>query len=141
MTQSPKKYQASIQNGKKLVQGVGYVTIYESRKRRYELSVQGTVLRRTVVIDGGLRDALYYKVTDSRKIKKIYFLSERWEPHGIGNKPNSYIIMEQRTASGKLTGYLKVVKRSKAKAYGLWDIAVMADDEDWIYYERGNAGK
>jgi len=118
-----------------LVQGVGYTIIYCSESRKYELSAQETYLRRTLVIDGERREILYERVNDFAEIDYIEFKSERWEQHGVGNSYR-YIVMEQRTAAGKLTGYIKVVPKHKADIIGTFRIEVKAKRTDWVYYKR-----
>ena len=140
MTQSPSKTNSTISNDKKIVQGVGYSTIYRSETRKYELSVQETSLRRTVIINSERHERLYTKVDNREIIKKIEFSSERWEQYGIGNTYN-YIIMEQRNAEGKLTGYIKIIKKSRASVRGVFHTVVEANKSDWTYYKRRIVGQ
>lgn len=93
------------------------------------------MLRRTVYIDGHRNELLYKRVENVAEIDKIEFMSERWEQHGVGNE-YPYIVLEQRTAAGKLTGYIKVVPKSKAIVSGIIHIQVEAPKGDCMYYKR-----
>lgn len=120
-----------------MVKGAGYTIIYLSstNSKRYELSAQGTILRRTQVIDGVKKELLYERITNLAEIEKVEFMSERWEQHGVGNE-YKYIVLEQRNAEGKLTGYIKVVPKSKANVSGVIKIHVEAKRNDCMYYKR-----
>ncbi len=93
------------------------------------------MLRRTVYIDGARRESLYERVENLAEIEKAEFMSERWEQHGVGNE-YAYIVLEQRTAARKLTGYIKVVPKSKANVRGFFDIQVEAKKSDCMYFKR-----
>ena len=103
--------------------------------RKYELSEQQTMLRRTVYIDGTRRELLYERVESLAEIQKAEFMSERWEQYGVVNE-YAYIVLEQRTAAGKLTGYIKVVPKSKAIVRGFINIQVEAERSDCMYFKR-----
>ena len=107
-----------------------------NNRRKYELSAQWTMLRKTVCVDGARRkSSLYERVENSAEIDKAEFMSERWEQHGVGND-YEYIVLEQRTAMGKSTGYIKVVPKSKANVRGFFDIQVEAKRSDCMYFKR-----
>lgn len=78
---------------------------------------------------------MYKRVENVAEINKVEFLSERWEQHGVGNE-YPYIVLEQRTAAGKFTGYIKVVLKSKANVSGIFHIQVEAPKSDFMYYKR-----
>ena len=94
------------------------------------------MLRRTTVsVSDETRELLYERVEDLAEINKAELMSERWEQHGVGNE-YPYIILEQRTATGKFTGYIKVVPKAKARVSGIIHIQVEAERKDCMYYKR-----
>ena len=121
-----------------MVKGAGYTTIYRSPSgfRKYELSAQKTMLRRTVDIDSSRRESLYKKVDNIKEIDKAEFKSERWELYGIGDEYRDYYVLEQLTAADELTGYIKVIPKSRAKVRGLLNKEVEAERRDCMYYKR-----
>jgi len=136
-TQSPENSKSITGNEKKLVKGVGYRTIYLSEKKKYELSKEETILRQTEINYGRPRETLYERVDSLAEIRTIEYMSQRWEEPETGNF-YGYFVMEQLKASGKPTGCIKVVKRSKAIVVGNWSFhkKVKADRADWTYYKR-----
>lgn len=124
-----------------MVKGVGYFTIFfsefHSTIRKYELSSQMTWLRKTLVQNGNekRKEILYSKIDDPKRKQQIEFQSENWKLFGIGS-PYDYMILEQGDASDKPTGFIKVVRKSRANVSGFMSKSVTARDEDWIYYAR-----
>ena len=62
-------------------------------------------------------------------------MSEIWNSYG-GGDGGKYFVLEQRTASGKYTGYIKVVPKSKASTSWYYGIVVEAKKSDCLYYKR-----
>lgn len=83
-------------------------------------------------------ERLYLKVTDARKIQKIESRSMNWVVKGIAEKYN-YIILEQRDAYEKPTGYCRIIKRERAiienRLWGKPNVWARCS-KDWVYYER-----
>lgn len=136
MTQSREQSKTTMPNEKKLVRGVGYITIFCSNNTKLELSLGGDYLRRTKIDNG--KEYLYTKVENREEVKEIEFLSERWILYEI-NSNSKYIVMKQCDASGKGTGYCKIIEKSKATINKRFfcDIIVRAESSsDWMYYKR-----
>lgn len=85
-----------------------------------------------------VRERLYLRVTDVRKIQTIEDQSVNWSAKGIAEK-NNYIILEQRDVYEKPTGYCRIIKREQAiiekhlwRKPNVWARC----SKDWMYYER-----
>lgn len=117
--------------------GVGYTTIYSSKKNKIELSTNATILRRTLKTDSSQHEYLYMKVTASADIKNIEYKSEKWKVLE-GDHNRSYNIMMQLNSENKSTGNIKIVNKTKSKVNGLKDKSVIARQEDFSYYIRYN---
>ncbi len=95
--------------------------------------------------DGKKQEILYDKVDNFDLIKKIEVMSERWT---IDNSDliekiefmseqlakflcsGDYIILEQHDITGKSTGYIKIVEKSKIS------LRRKVNWKDWKYYKR-----
>lgn len=123
---------AGRQEDKLLRSGVGYITIFQSGKEKFELSNKGSTMRFTL----GEREYLFSQVEDQSIINEIDERSENWFPRGI-NRRYGYIIMEQRNAANKPTGYFKIIKRLEAIVERVSSQVVPEKDSSaWTYYER-----
>lgn len=98
-------------------------------------------MRSTTIVNRERREVLYVKVEENNTIDEIEFKSERWKPYGVESSCK-YIIMEQLTAAGKPTGYIKIIKSSRANVRGIFDISVDAVCKtDWKYYKRRSSSQ
>lgn len=122
----------------KLVKDVGYMIIYASDIRMYKLFAQNTILKKTVTTHGVEKETLYERVEGHAEIDCVESISEKWKQYGVGSR-YEYIVLEQLTADGKSTGYIKVVSQAKAKVKGRLDIQVYARREDCVYFKRRTA--
>lgn len=110
-----------------------------SDKLKVEISVKKTVMRKTKTKDGKPREYLYWKVENRKRIEEIEFNSENWVVYKESLE-SSYILLGQRNASNKSTGFYKVIENSKAKVveklFGSLEVYAKNSNDDWIYYER-----
>lgn len=64
----------------------------------------------------------YNRVNDKKQIKEIENKSESWKRL----EKDGYIILEQKNAKEKYTGFCKIIEKSSMEN----------DIDDWIYYKR-----
>lgn len=120
---------------RKLIKGVGYSTIYLSDKEKYELSTNGTVLRRTFVKNDIQYEHLYEKVIDPLRIRAIEEKSMNWKAFGV-NSGQDYYVIRQANADNKYNENIKIVKKIYASVRGIISHSVEARPEDFSYYVR-----
>lgn len=107
------------------------------KKLKFELTTKGSGLRRTSQKDGFAKEVLYTKVENAEDIKKIQQLDGTWTERDI-NSGCGYIVREHLSEEDKLTGYVKIVKKSKASVHGLIKKTAEVRPDDWEYYKRRN---
>ena len=100
------------------------------------------MLRKTIVKRESLCERLYERVENLSEIDHIEVRSERWKVHVVENNKYKYIVFEQFTAEGKLTGYIKVAPKSKAIVRETFiNTKVEAKKSDCMYYKIRRTGK
>lgn len=126
--------------GRKLEKGVGYSTIYCSKDNRekYELSTNGTILRRTFGKNNVPYEELYEKVSDPQHIKNIEARSPIWKVFGV-NSGQDYYVINQENSYKQWTGNIKIIKKINAKLSGIWKYSVEEKRENSFsyYVKRG----
>ena len=123
---------------RKLVKGAGFITIYLSEKRQFDLSNKKKYLRRTETQYGRKREDLYERVTEPAKIEGIESRSVNWRTRGNKSKYN-YFILEQLDAYNKPTGNIKIIEKNKAETLGILGTEVIPNvGEKFLYYKRRN---
>ncbi len=124
---------------KKTVKGIGYTTIYFSKLFKFELSVQETVMRKTIYRYRRPEERLYFRVTDWQKIDQIEYKSEKWKVYNVHTE-YPYIILEQRDFQNKLTGHYKIIRKNRADVVSQIlaqpEVYVRYSRDDWMYFER-----
>lgn len=99
---------------KRRVESAGFVSLYDSPKKKMELSIGKTVLRIKICKDGW-REKLYYQVEDKSRIRNIEYRSENWKKLSrikfgkSWREYTEYVLMEQRDAYENGTGYYKLI--------------------------------
>lgn len=126
--QSPRSNNTTIKENKKFSKGVGYTTIFTSDLGKFELSNKESVLRVTTCTG----ECLYSIVKEPEKIQKIEFRSENWVRLNK-RSDQKYIILEQKNADNKRTGYIKIIKNSKVRSRLA---RVSTSNKDCAYYEQ-----
>lgn len=126
---------------RKLEKGVGYTTIFFHKKKlKFELTTKGLTMRRTSIQgNGDFREVLYTKIESIEEIEKINRLGGTWGCRSI-DSGYGYIVMEHFSDADRLTGYVRIVRKSKAYVHGFPKKRVEAAPGDWIYYKRRNLG-
>lgn len=120
---------------RKLEKGVGYITIYLSDKEKYDLSANGTVLRRTFVQNGIRYEHLYERVVEPLCIRQIEEKSVNWKVFGAKSGQSYYVVL-QANANNQYTGNIKIVKKEYATIHGKICCTVEASAENFSYYVK-----
>lgn len=96
------------------------------------------MMKRIFLKDGRAAVWIYSRVIDTRRIQQIVSRSVNWSIRGISDK-YGYIILDQKDAYERPTGYCKVIKKERANIkhfFGKYDVSVKYSEQDWMYYER-----
>ena len=114
--------------------------IYNKDNLKILLCAQGERLRKVSFRDGKvIGEYLYFRVRDTGKIQKINDRSINWSVRSLSGT-YGYIILEQKDAYEKLTGYCKIIKRDQAiiveHLFRKPDVLARNPDRAWMYYER-----
>lgn len=138
--QSQSKLNSTVVNKKPLKKRVDYFKIFLSDTNKFELSIDGTSLIRTIYDKNGNmhKKYSYVKLNDPDAIRRIEESGNKWKDFD-GDRSYGYIIRGQME-SGTLNGYYKVVRSSRVKIRrDLWSDLITAIDssiKDWTYYKR-----
>ena len=134
LTQSPSNANAAEKRENKQTKSVGYMTIYRTETRKFELTLREGVLRYTFTQNGKRKEYLFFAIKDQEKIDDIVFQSEWWKTFGSMSE-YGYYIQEQRSVGKKRTGYYRVIKKTRASIKSLSKVQAYSDD-DWLYFGR-----
>lgn len=126
-----------VSEGRRLISGVGFTTIYCTDKTKIEISAQGKYLRMTKFSDGQKEgERLYIRISDERKKRRIEDLSENWHLCVDGDT-YGYYVLQQQNAHNKSTGYYKIIRKENAEPLDRTIRVVRArSEDDWIHYEK-----
>ena len=103
---------------------------------RYEISGDGSSLRKTLFKEKQRIEYFYCEVKDWDRRKTIEARSENWRILGNFDPSCEFFIFEQCDARNNFLGFIKIVKKSEAQRRLFAVPHIFARPEDWHYYER-----
>lgn len=120
--------------GKKLKRGPVYRNIYQSEKRRVQLSEKTL----KIIDEKSKREKLYWKIETEEEKEKIEYRSERWSRYPDVDLSCKYWIFIQKDANNYETGFVKILLKEKSEKTGFFETDIVAKNEkDWKYYAKG----
>ena len=113
------------------------MTIYLSDKEKFEISTNGTVLRRTLFKKDGPHEYLYQRECNPAQIREIEDRSVNWRLYGVGS-PKGYYVEIQLNAENKATGNIRIVSHRNAKMVqtGFFTSQLVVEKGKHTYYVR-----
>ena len=111
---------------------VGYSVIFKNESEIYELSENGSVLRRTL-IKCNRKQELYWKINDTERIKAIDS-NKGIQKLLMTKSTQNYYIIKQFENDEETINNIRIIKKSDAELVIEWKKKTLRKKKKYIYY-------